>query len=350
MATSGSGAHGPLESEAHGEYEHAGPGVVNPFLTEADMIRVVLRMVLIGAATWASVPSGAWADPAPATDKKQVAKQYVDAGKAAQDAGDYDTAIALYEKAYQLVPHPKLLYDIAIAQRLAGRLDEALRQYKQYVAVEPSGQEAQIARDVIAEIEAKLASSAQPARDAPGGNSQRTDGSIPIADRRGSAMTNATGSMQGAGESSGMVTSASTGEHPRGDALASHAGADASEGSRNASDEGTGEASPGRTVRIIGLASGATGFATLAVGIGFGLHARALSDEVSMRFDQSKYDAGVQANEIAIAGVVSGGVLIATGAVLYWWGHTQDRVSEKAVVMPVISDRSVGLTLIGCWP
>ncbi len=69
-----------------------------------------------------------------------------------------------------------------------------------------------------------------------------------------------------------------------------------------------------------------------------------------MRFDQGKYDAGVQANEIAIAGLVSGGVLIATGAVLYWWGHAQDRVSEKAVVMPVISDRSVGLALIGCWP
>jgi tetratricopeptide (TPR) repeat protein len=148
------------------------------------MIRVVLRVVLIGAVVWASTSGGAWAEPAPATDKKDVAKRYVDAGLAAQQAGDYDTAIGLYEKAYQLVSHPVLIFDLAQALRLAGRLDEALGQYRRYVAIVPTGPEAQTARDFIAEIEAKLASSAQAAHDTPGGDSQRTDSSKPPPDVR----------------------------------------------------------------------------------------------------------------------------------------------------------------------
>lgn len=103
-------------------------------------------------------------------------------------------------------------------------------------------------------------------------------------------------------------------------------------------------------MRILGLGAGGAGIAALAVGIGYGLHARTLARNVSTQYDQDEYNAGVHANQIAIAGMVSGGVLLATGAVLYWWGHAQDRTSEKAVVMPVISDRGAGLAVIGAWP
>lgn len=306
------------------------------------MFRVVLCTVLIGAATWASMPGAAWADPAPATDKKQVAKQYVKAGDAAQKAGDFDTAIELYEKAYQLVPHPVLIFDIAQALRHAGRLDEALRQYKRFVAIVPSGEDAETARDFIAEIETTLANSAPAAHDTPGGDSQRTDRSMQGAGENSGAVTNAAGATQAA--------SASAGEHPLGDAHASPAGGNASERTQNARDAVTVEASPGRTLRLLGLASGGTGVAALAVGIGFGLHARTLSNQVSTQFDHDRYAAGGRANDIAITGFVSGGVLIATGAVLYAWGHAQDRGSEKAVVAPVLSDHSVGLAVLGCWP
>lgn len=325
------------------------------------MIRMVLRMALVGAVAWASTPGEARADPAsaaPAADKKQVAKRYTDAGVAAKEAGDYDTAIAMYQKAYQLVPHPKLIFDIAQALRLAGRLDEALREYRRYVAAEPSGREADTAREFITEIEAKigaksdartngtdaqvdatLAGGAQPVHDASAGDVQRTGGSIP-------------GGGDGAGTGShvaGTTPSASAGEHPGGGAPASGAGGAAS-GSPDARDAGPGEASPGRTVRIVGLATGGAGLAALAVGIGYGVHASTLSSSVSKMYDQRKYEDGGQANQIAIAGFVSGGVLIATGAVLYWWGHAQDRVSEKTVVMPVISDHSAALALVGAWP
>lgn len=150
------------------------------------MIRVVLGTVLIGAVAWASTPGGASAEPAeaaPATDKKEVAKRYVDAGDAAQRAGDYDTAIALFQKAYRLVPHPKLIFDIAQAQRFAGRLDDALREYKHYVAIEPSGEEAQTARDFITKIEITLAQ--RSTHDTPGSDSRRGNSSVPTPDVRG---------------------------------------------------------------------------------------------------------------------------------------------------------------------
>src|SRR6185295_924513 len=85
---------------------------------------------------------------------------------AAQDSGDYDTAITLYTKAYQLVPHPVLLFNMAQANRLAGRTEQALSLYARYLAADPSGAQAQDARDRVAEIEAKKAEEARRLEDA----------------------------------------------------------------------------------------------------------------------------------------------------------------------------------------
>ncbi|HEX3478526.1 MAG TPA: hypothetical protein VHT91_26070, partial [Kofleriaceae bacterium] len=91
------------------------------------MSRVLLRLVLLAVLGTAAAPAQVSAQPAPApVDKKQVARQYTDAALAAAKIGDYDTAINFYQKAYQLVPHPTLIFDIAEAQRLAGRVDLAL--------------------------------------------------------------------------------------------------------------------------------------------------------------------------------------------------------------------------------
>jgi tetratricopeptide (TPR) repeat protein len=74
---------------------------------------------------------------------------------AAQSAGDYDVAITFYEKAYELIPHPLLLFNIAQAHRLAGRIEQAETFYQRFLTTDPSGPEVQIARDQLAEIRAK---------------------------------------------------------------------------------------------------------------------------------------------------------------------------------------------------
>lgn len=270
------------------------------------MMCVLQRMVLIGAIAVASAPVPALTDPAPTADKRQMAKQYVDTGLAAQNAGDYDSAITLYQMAYHLVPHPVLLFNIAQAHRLAGRLAEALAAYKRYVAADPSGSEAQTARDFVVELEARLARPAD-AGDAP-----------PPGAHDGSA------------------------RNPAGGA--------APDPSRDSAAAPTTEPSHGRALRIAGVVTGSAGLAALLVGAGYGLHARSLERELSATgavYDSRKEDDGERANQIAITGFVAGGALVAAGTALYFWGH--QRASERPVVAPVVSAHGAGLAITGSW-
>jgi len=120
-------------------------------------MRVFLHLLLIGLVMLAIGRDRALAQPAPATDKTKVAKQYVEAGLAAQGTGDYDTALTMYSKAYQLVPHPLLIFNMAQAHRLAGHIDQALTLYARYLSEDPHGAQAQTARELVAELRARKA-------------------------------------------------------------------------------------------------------------------------------------------------------------------------------------------------
>src|SRR6185503_18024919 len=106
----------------------------------------------------------AYAQPAPPSDaKREAARLYVEDGVAAQNRGEFDAAISLYNRAYELIPHPVLLFNIAQALRLAGRIEQADSFYQRFLATNPTGPEAQIARDVRAEIaEARRARAPRP--------------------------------------------------------------------------------------------------------------------------------------------------------------------------------------------
>lgn len=73
------------------------------------------------------------------SDLKATAKQYVADGLKAQSAGRYDEAISLYNKAYELVPHPELLFNLGQAHRMKGETAIALDYYKKYLAVDSKG-------------------------------------------------------------------------------------------------------------------------------------------------------------------------------------------------------------------
>jgi hypothetical protein len=112
-------------------------------------------------------------------------------------------------------------------------------------------------------------------------------------------------------------------------------------------------ARPGRPQRIAGLATGAGGAVALAIGIGFGLHARSLSDDLSRDgavYDPARVRAGDRTNAIAIVGMAGGSALIAAGAALYWWGYTQGRADERVSLAPMLSQHTVGLGLSGALP
>jgi hypothetical protein len=82
------------------------------------------------------------APAARADDRKDQARRDVAAGLAAQGAGHYDEAIALYKRAYEAIPHPELLFNLGQACRLKGDAEAALGYYRRYLAAEPNGRAA----------------------------------------------------------------------------------------------------------------------------------------------------------------------------------------------------------------
>jgi hypothetical protein len=337
------------------------------------MNRVLIRLLLLGAIGGVAAPGRARAQSAPApVDKKQVAKHYVDAGLAAQASKDYETAITFYLKAYQLVPHPTLLFNMAQAHRLAGHIDQALSLYKQYLVEDPRGAEARTARELVSELEARMADQARkpeqvrkPDQARKAADARKTDPARkadparkPDEARKADEARTADDARRA--DDAGKADEAHTADEAR-DVPANQVamtapstGAAADPPVSAVRDTVPRSASqPGKLPRIAGLATGAGGVAAVAIGIGFGLHARSLSDDLSRDgavYDPDKMRAGERANAIAIAGMAGGAALIVTGAALYWWGHTQDRAHVRVSLAPLVGERTAGVMVLGALP
>src|SRR5690554_5772885 len=73
--------------------------------------------------------------------EQQVLVEQIDAGQAAFDAGDFDTALANFQKAYALFPHPDLKYRIARCHEYLGELPEAIAAYQFFLDATPQAEE-----------------------------------------------------------------------------------------------------------------------------------------------------------------------------------------------------------------
>lgn len=97
-----------------------------------------------------------WAYPGMASaepTRKDAAKRYVERGLAAQVDGDFDAAVLFFKKAYALIPHPELLFNLGQAYRLKGEPTVALRYYREYLAADSEGRGATEATSWIARLE-----------------------------------------------------------------------------------------------------------------------------------------------------------------------------------------------------
>jgi tetratricopeptide (TPR) repeat protein len=95
------------------------------------------------------------ASPAHAQSRQRF-NRYVTEAREAYERGDADGAIAALERAYQLRSVPLLLFNIARAHELAGRLDRAIEYYDRFLATEPDPEQAQTAREARANAQAQL--------------------------------------------------------------------------------------------------------------------------------------------------------------------------------------------------
>lgn len=84
---------------------------------------------------------------------RTAAKRLVEDGNAAYSAKDYSKAISLYMRAFSLAPHPRLLFNVAQALRLAECPERAASFYKRYLTLEPSGGESDAARAALEDIQ-----------------------------------------------------------------------------------------------------------------------------------------------------------------------------------------------------
>jgi tetratricopeptide (TPR) repeat protein len=288
---------------------------------------IVMRWVLLGTVATAVIPWQAHAQPVPAADKAKTdtAREYVNAGLAAQNAGDYDTAISLFEKAHALVPHPVLLFNMAQANRLAGRIEKALALYARYLAEAPKGAQAKDARALVAEIEAKKAEDARKLEEARTAELARKAEQARKAEEARKLQAARDAEAQREREREAAISSQAQRPPPI-------------------------EQRPGRNQRIAGVAMGAVGVGALLVGAGFGFHADSLASELSKpgaMYDTDKVDAGEQANTVAILGLVGGAALVATGAALYWWGYREGSGKEVVTIAPMMADHMAGLVVSG---
>jgi len=87
-------------------------------------------------------------------DTRQQAKKFFREAEAQYDAGHYETAVALYRRAYDLAPLPGLLFNIGQAYRKHGDSKQAAEYFRRYLEAEPGGKSAAEAREHLAVLEA----------------------------------------------------------------------------------------------------------------------------------------------------------------------------------------------------
>jgi tetratricopeptide (TPR) repeat protein len=246
--------------------------------------------------------------------KRDAAKRYVDAGLVAQEQGDHDTAVGLYEKAYALVPHPTLLFNIGQAHRLAKHAALAIEHYQRFLAETTDAKLADEARGWIAQLEAAAESERAAARAA--------------AERAAAARVAAQRA-----------------------ALARAAADDAAEAPvQIQAPAASAERHPGRALRIAGASVAIAGALAAGGGVAFGLRARRLSDELTdpdTPYDPERFRSGERAERTMYILYAAGGAAIATGAVMFLVGRRGTGSPRTARVVPAWSGGAAGLALTG---
>jgi tetratricopeptide (TPR) repeat protein len=108
---------------------------------------------------WTAVVLLGVASPSRGDDLRERARQEFSAARVDFDAGRFEVALAHLERAYALVPHPELLFNIARCLEELHRTPAAVEAYDRYLAVMPSDT---AARDRVTALRKQLAANPPP--------------------------------------------------------------------------------------------------------------------------------------------------------------------------------------------
>jgi tetratricopeptide (TPR) repeat protein len=250
-------------------------------------------------------------DP-PTSQQKQQAGDLVKQAIAKSQAKDHEGAIDLYLKAFAIVPVPSLLSNIGTEYQSAQKPVEALKYFCLYLEKEPTGSLAGYATSQAKSLYFLLG----------GKNVEDKDVcKAPVTQTPTPAPTE---------------PAATQPPPPVADKVESRAGGG---------------------LEIAGYAAGGAGLVALGLGFYFGSQAQKISDDITNHTDKTiawrddikSYEAKGQRDEnLQIAFLISGGVLVIGGAALYLLGHSKSS-SETLAVTPTATRSSAGVALSGSF-
>jgi outer membrane receptor for ferrienterochelin and colicin len=87
-------------------------------------------------------------------DARTEARAHFKKGMDAISAGKYEDGISELEKAYEILPHPNVLYNIARAHAEAGNLEKAVENFKKYLETNPPDKDETLA--IVKGLEARI--------------------------------------------------------------------------------------------------------------------------------------------------------------------------------------------------
>src|SRR5687768_1397159 len=123
--------------------------------------------------------SGVLQVPVALADERTDARREFRAGMQAVADGKYDEGIAHLETAYDVLPHPNVLYNIGLAHMYAGRSDEAISYFERYKETAPPSDAAEI--DVlIANLRGKEEAAVAAAQATQTGSTDKADAAAAI--------------------------------------------------------------------------------------------------------------------------------------------------------------------------
>ncbi|MBE2250701.1 MAG: tetratricopeptide repeat protein [Myxococcus sp.] len=117
------------------------------------MISTLLIASLLAAP--AGGPAKGAATPPEATDLAR-AKELVQAGQRLYKQARYPEAIAKFEEAYLVRPHPVITYNIGKCYEQLGETARAMRAYRDYLRLSPNADDRETVSDAITNLERRL--------------------------------------------------------------------------------------------------------------------------------------------------------------------------------------------------
>ena len=273
------------------------------------------------------IASPVLAQPAPTPQQKQQAGDLVKQAIAKSQSKDHEGAIDLYLKAYAIVPVATLLSNIGTEYQSAQKPVEALKYFCLYLEKEPTGSLSGYATSQAKSLYYLLG----------GKNVEDKDVcKAPVTPSTPNTTTTTT------------TTTTVTPRDP----------SDTTTQSPDGPVDKTVATDPGKSLKYAGYAAGGAGLLALGVGFYFGSEAQKISDDITnhtdttiaWRDDIKDYEAkGQRYENLQIAFLVSGGVLVLGGAALYMVGRSKKPTTETMALRPTASASSAGVVLSGSW-